>query len=424
MKQALFYLLLTFTYLLPVTGICQAPDLIIKDVNIISMVDHTIQNKKSVAVTNGIISDINDFKKIKKGKNTQVINGKNKFMMPGLAEMHSHLPAPEKIDTYLIANVAAGVTRLRAMNSEAPVLDMKELISRKSISPHIYYPLIVTEESLSKAQYVLDKTVKNAKSDGYDFIKLFGIYSEQMFDWLIASANANNIIVCGHYPKMVYLNKVITSGFKSIEHLGGYSKIKDSTELDAIIRLTKQMGTYNCPTLDWDYVAADLMLFEDYKKRLVFDNAPQHLIDGWNKELENYISKEGKDKLTKGKESYLPTFNYKMKILKKLNDNGNLLLLGSDPGGLYQMHGFNLYEEMVHWSNAGISNYDILRAGTVNPAKFFGEENQWGTIEVGKAADFLLLDKNPLEDIRNMKTTEMTIIGGKVHSKKDLLNKI
>jgi len=422
MHKILYLFLLFFTSIPAFTQ--TFPDIIVKDVNIIPISENKIINKKSIAVTSGLITEINDFKKIKKGKNTKVINGKNKFMMPGLAEMHSHLPAPEKIDTYLIANVAAGVTRIRAMNSEAPVLDMKNLISTKPIAPHIYYPFIVTEEALSKAKYVLDKTVKNLKSEGYDFIKLFSIYSEEMFDWLMEAANANNIIVCGHYPRMVSPDKVIASNFKSIEHLGGYSKIKNNIQLDSLIQLTNKYNVYNCPTLDWDYVAADLMLFDDYKKRLIFDNVPEHFITEWNKQLETYINKEGKDQILKGKEGYLPTFQYKLQILKKLNDGGCLLLLGSDPGGSFQMHGFNMYEEMTHWSDAGIGNYDILKAATINPAKFFNEETQWGTIEVGKTADLILLDKNPLDDIRYIKTVELTLVKGKVFWKKELLEKI
>lgn len=401
------------------------PDLIIKDVNIIPISENKVIKKKSISIIGGIITDITDFKKIKKGKNTQIINGKNKFMMPGLAEMHSHLPLPEKIDTYLIANVAAGVTRLRAMNSEAPVLEMKGVISKQNTTPlHIYYPFIITKDLLFSNQQQMDSLMKAVKSNGYDFIKLFSIANEDMFDWLMKAANSSNIIVCGHYPGIVKLDKVIKSGFKSIEHLGGYAKIKDSTELNNTLQLTKQYNVYNCPTLDWDYVAADLMLFEDYKKRLVFENAPQHFIDEWNTALEKYINTEGREKITKGKAAYIPIFNYKYRILKKLNDNGNLLLLGSDPGGLFQMHGFNLYEEMVHWSTMSINNYDILTAATINPAKFFNEENEWGTIEVGKDADLILLSKNPLEDIRNIKTVEITIIKGKVFKKKELLEKI
>ncbi len=388
------------------------------------MTENTVIKKKSIAITGGIISDINDFKKLKKGKTTQIINGKNKYVMPGMAEMHSHLPAPEKVDTYLISNIAAGVTRLRAMNSETDVMEMKRLIDGKAIAPEIYYPLIITDESPISSRYDMAKIIVEGKENGYSFIKLFSIKNEETFDWLMQYARESDLIVCGHYPKMVKLDKVLASGFKSIEHLGGYAKIKDDVEFNSMLGLTKKFEVYNCPTLDWDAIAANLQFFDDYKTRLVFKNAPTHLVDQWNNELENYINTEGRDKILQDKESYLPIFQNKYKVLKRMNELGCLLLLGSDPGGLYQMHGFNLYEEMVHWSKAGINNYDILLAATVTPAKFFKEETQWGTIEVNKYADLIMLDKNPLDDITNMATVQLTIVQGKVYWKKELLKKI
>jgi dihydroorotase-like cyclic amidohydrolase len=422
MKKAIFLLVLS---LITLTGIGQVkPDLIIKDVNIIPISENKLIIKQSIAVTNGIITAISDFDKIEKDKNTIIIEGQGKFVMPGLAEMHSHLPSSEKLDTFLMANIAAGVTRLRAMNSVEPVLKIKQLISTKTIAPHLYYPYIFTKNELVSSLSQVDSLMSVIKKDGYDFIKMFSIANEPLFDNLMRAANANNIIVCGHYPNMVKLDKVIASGYKSIEHLAGYEKIRSESEITDIVQLTRKHGLYNCPTLDWDVTAADLQLFDNYKKRLVFNIAPKHYLDSWNKELENYIAKTGKEKIIKGQESYLPVFQRKTHMLKKLNDAGALLLLGSDPGSLFQLHGFNMYEEMLHWANAGLSNYDILKAATINPATFFNQEKEWGTVEKGKIADLILLDKNPMEDIRNMQTLELTIIKGKVFKKTELLKKM
>src|ERR1700741_4402951 len=102
------------------------PDLIIKDVNVISMIDSKVMIKKSVAVKNGKIVQIDDFAKIKKGKNCKLIEAHGKFLMPGLAEMHSHLPSETHVDTVLMKNIAAGVPHLRVMNSELDQLALKK----------------------------------------------------------------------------------------------------------------------------------------------------------------------------------------------------------------------------------------------------------------------------------------------------------
>lgn len=422
MKKTIF-LIVFISFALAMFG-QQAADLIIKDVTIIPISENKVITKQSIAITKGIITEITDFEKIIKSKATQIIDGKGKFVMPGLAEMHSHLPNLEKIDTFLIANVAAGVTRIRVMNSKEPVLKAKQLIATKSISPNLYYPYIFTRDITISSDSQVDSLMNAIKKDGYDFIKMFSVFDESLFDKLLKAANTDNITVCGHYPKNVKLDKVLESGFKSIEHLGGYDKLMSEPEIENAIQLTKKYATYNCPTLDWDITAYNLQLFTNYKNRLVFSNAPKHFIDGWNKDLEAYIKKEGEQKINERKDGYMPTFQRKTTLLKKLNDAGALLLLGSDAGGLYQMDGFNLYEEMLSWSAAGIGNYDILKAATLNPALFFKEEKKWGTVEKGKIADLIVLDKNPLEDLKNMQTVEITIIGGKVFTKSGLLKKI
>ena len=117
----------------------------------------------------------------------------------------------------------------------------------------------------------------------------------------------------------------------------------------------------------------------------------------------------------------LPAYEKKKNILKMLYENGCHLLIGGDAGGSFQADGFNVYEEMMNWHNAGLDNYTIIKSATVTPALFFNEANKWGTIEKGKDADLIILDKNPLKDIKNITTVETTIIQGKIYKKAELL---
>jgi hypothetical protein len=404
------------------------PDVIIKDVNIIPVTKDTILVKKSIAILNGKISDINDFEKLKKNSKTKILNGTNKFLLPGLTEMHIHLPNPQKLDTFLTTMVAAGVTHVRVMYSDEPILEQRKSIESKIIKPRVYYPYLLTKNTVASSEKQVDSLFNKIKEGKYDFVKLYSMqhrkdFNDIVFDRIMTSANKSKVIVCGHYPNKIKLTKVLSSGFKSIEHLAGYSNL-NGDELEQAIKLTKQYNVYNCPTLDWDVMGYDLSFPDDYNKRLVMFNAPQHYINKWNKDLEGIVKQNGSEKILKDKQEYMPTFEKKMRILKRLNETNNLLILGGESENLFQLEGFNMHEEMVIWSNAGIANFDILKASIFNPAIFFNEDKTRGTVEVGKEANLIMLDENPLLDIKNIKTINSTIINGNIFYKSDLLKKI
>src|SRR5690606_33018250 len=107
-----------------------------------------------------------------------------------------------------------------------------------------------------------------------------------------------------------------------------------------------------------------------------------------------------------------------------LYQNECLLLIGGDAEISFQAPGFNIYEEMQNWSKIGIDNFTILKSATNTPALFFNQADEWGTIEIGRNADLIILTKNPIEDIKNIATVETTVINGKIYNTKKTLNKI
>lgn len=412
-----------FFYLLTNLIVAQKiPDLIIRDVNIITMKDDKILTKKSVAIANGKIIQIGDFSTFEKNKNTKIIKGKGQYLMPGIAEMHAHLPKIEKIDTFLRCNIAAGVTHVRIMNTEMPQLPLLQRLKNEpmAISPTLHFSQII-DKSITFNEIQFDSLITDMKSKGIAFIKLFSVANESTFDNLMAAANRNKMLVCGHYPSGVKMEKVLKSGFRSIEHFGGYSRLKDSTELLKAIDLTKENYVFNCPTLDWDIVAANLNYPNEYKSRLIFKQAPPFFLAEWEKTLQNDIKRDTLANVLKFKDSYYPTFKFKQKLLKKMSEKNCLLLLGSDPGGNFQLAGFNTHQEMLVWSQCGVDNFSILKAATISAATFFNEQNLWGTVEIGKNADLIILDKNPLLKIENITKVTKTIVNGRVFYKKEVL---
>jgi imidazolonepropionase-like amidohydrolase len=109
--------------------------------------------------------------------------------------------------------------------------------------------------------------------------------------------------------------------------------------------------------------------------------------------------------------------------LKDLADN-SILLAGSDTPNPFVIPGISLHEELELLSKAGISNYEILKAATINGAKFVDKEKSIGTVEEGKVASLLILDSNPLDDINNSKDISGVILHGNYISKKELDDKV
>ena len=118
------------------------PDLIIKDVHVITMTNNTITKTKSIAITNGKITGIDDFSKLKKNASTKVIDAKGKYIMPGLTDMHLHLPSANQHDTFINTVIAAGVTHIRIMHSDEPMKQQRVLLSKIDITPKIYFPYV------------------------------------------------------------------------------------------------------------------------------------------------------------------------------------------------------------------------------------------------------------------------------------------
>lgn len=398
------------------------------------MTSNTVTKNQNVFLKDGKIAAIGRLKDFPKSKQQTVIEGKGKYLMPGLADMHVHLPESEAVTTLLKMNVAAGVTHIRVMNSVSPQMEIKKKLESEpsAISPKIYFShLIKRDIKYSEKQF--DSLMISLKKENIDFIKVMNLFNEETYENLMRSAENHKMIVCGHYPTYLQfgnvvalkMEKVLKDNFKSIEHLGGFSTLANDEELKQTIALIKTQAIYNCPTMDWKVVASDLLFPNEFKNRLTYKILPKTIIEKWEAKYKNHIEKTGvAEKIMASKNENLLSYKKDQELLKMLYENDCLLLLGSDSGNTFQADGFNIYEEMINWSTIGIDNYTILKSATVNAASFFNQQSNWGTIEVGKIGDVILLDKNPLENIEDISTVTTTIVNGKIYQKAELLQQI
>lgn len=377
---------------------------LIKNVNIIPMDTEQVLENYAVFIKSGKIEQTGKFEDLTFPKGTRIIDGKNRYLIPGLGDMHVHIYNEHDGALYL----ANGVTLVRNMWGNSEILEKnKEVRSGKRLWPEVYTtgPLIDGKYPVWPGSFILDnpkdveEAIKKMHSEGYDAIKVYNKLSLEVYKKIVKTAHSLDIPVVGHVPGAVGLEKVITSGQQSIEHFTGYNTYSlDEKE----INLTVQSGIWNCPTLTVMYKITNL-----YK------------IKKENIEELKYVAPEAREYWSK-RGSIIFHNEGHQKLLKTLYDRGANIVAGTDVGNPYVIAGFSMHEELARMNNAGLSPYEVLLTATKNPARMLGYGDRLGTIEAGKDADLVLLEKNPLEDIANTKTIVGVMTKGRWLPKKEL----
>ncbi len=405
--------------------------LVLQGVNIVPVNSNTILIGYDVFIKGSTIEKIKPAGSMPYAKNYRVIDCKGKYVMPGLADMHAHFPddkSPIQLEEYLKLNLAAGVTTIRSMRGEAYQLALRDSISsQKKIAPNIYVSYVFPKSDSLLTKDSIEKIVIYAKNKKYDFIKYLGGINETNLNYLAESCKKNNMAVAGHaYNRS--LMRSVEAGFTSIEHyqpvLGVY--MRDSLNLNKNIKILKEKNTALCPTLSFYYVYSFGFTKEELLARSGMNVVSKTVSDAWMKDYEEALNRT-KDQLksdfeTNYVQAYKKQFIDFNPIFKKMTDDGVLILLSPDDG-MFNVPGFGMVEEMKLYKKAGLTNYQILKASTLNAAIYFKEEKSWGSVETGKKANLLLLNANPLEDLENVSKVEGTILNGKYYSQKGLISK-
>ncbi|RPI74624.1 MAG: hypothetical protein EHM45_18105 [Desulfobacteraceae bacterium] len=372
--------------------------IVFKNVNIIPMNEETVLKNCSVFVAKGKIEVIGKFEDLKIPESTKIIDAENKYLVPGFSDMHVHIEHADERILFL----ANGVTLVRNMWGSVSLLKEIEEIHKKRLPcPEIYTtgPLIDGKGAYWRGSFIIEDpnkvapAIKQMKADGFNAIKVYDKLSKEVYMEIIKTAKEINIPVMGHVPIAVGLKTVIHSGQKSIEHFNGYPAFDYYIDND-LVDLTVKSGIWNCPTL---------VVFYKFKD-----------MDKLQRQTIEEIKYVNRDLVKKWKYAtgYNPPMNRYKKLLKVLFDNGARIVAGTDTGNPFVIAGFSLHEELQYMNEAGLTPYQVLLTTTKNAAEMLGYERRLGTIEKGKDADLVLLDKNPLEDIKNTKTIAGVMVKG------------
>ncbi len=378
------------------------------------------------------------------------IDGRGKFLIPALAEMHAHIPNDTaEAERVLFMYVANGIGTIRSMLGDPSHFRLRERVRKGEI---VGPTMLLSGPSFSGQTAATPAAaaarVNDQKKAGYDFLKIHPGVPRTAFDALAAAADKASIRFAGHVPLDVGLQRALQAKYWTIDHLDGYmealagprgresenfgvnlmSRI-DESRTAALVADTKAAGVWNVPTqiLLENWYGSDSP--EAMQRRPEMQYVRPAEVAQWMSEKRRNLA----DYSAKDRERFIAV---RRRLIKTLQDAGAGLLLGSDAPQVWNVPGFSIHRELASYVAAGLTPYQALATGTRNVAAHLGtlepkslgkpqdgadgrllEPREVlqprGTIRMAANTDLVLLDANPLENIANTTRIAGVMIGGR-----------
>ena len=412
-----------------------ASAILISNTNLIDVRTGQIREGFQVVIDSGKIQQIAATLENAETYPTQ-INGSGKFLMPGLAEMHAHIPSPNtpttRIEETLFLYLSNGITTIRGMLGHPAHLELRE----KALKGEILSPRIFTSSpslngnTVTSAEEAIQK-VTAYREAGYDFLKIHPGIEREVFDQVVSTANEVGIPFAGHVPVDVGIRHALESRYASIDHVDGFleglvpesanvkphengffgfnfTSLADMDKIDELVTMARDNQVWIVPTQSlferwYAPVGSDELLKQPEMKYM-----PASTLANW---------KQRKDETTQPSTGFNVAqweqfTTVRRALIKGLQDKGHGMLLGSDAPQLFNVPGFSIHHEIQGMRAAGLAPLEIIRSGTLNPATYFGMESTFGTIAEGLDADLVLLDANPLENLEALRQISGVMVRG------------
>jgi Amidohydrolase family len=391
---------------------------------------------------------------------TKAIDLTGTYVIPGLADMHAHNQPSVSPSVYVVN----GVTTVREMSGAPFVLDWRQAIDAGTLlgprlvigSPMIDGAPSLWENVPAPVVSVADgpaarQAVRDAKGQGYDFVKVYSRLSRQAFLALADEARLQGIPIAGHCPDLVPLGEASAAGERSFEHLFDllYATSAQEAELrprvDAITLELGPFGGYaswfhQTNAIEWDAASSyspqkaaalfaqlvrdgsaqvptlatlklvDLptdVALEDPRLQYV----PASLLAAWQYELSGIFLAGRSDEESAQRRQL---FERRLALVGALRQAGVRVLAGTDNMTPWVIPGFSLHDELALLVRAGLTPLEALQAATVEPARFLGLQDTLGTVEKGKVADLVVLDADPLQAIENTTHIHAVVLRGRL----------
>jgi hypothetical protein len=428
------------------------PALVITHVTVIDPRDGSAQADRTVAIRGDRISDVTSSGGAAIPAGARVVDASGKFLIPGLWDMHIHTFfgtwVPGGNDVTLPLFIANGVTGVRDMGSElAPILEARAAIAQhRKLGPRMVIagPMLDGPKTQFPASIPITtpedgrRAVQMLAERGVDFIKIQSYVPRDAYFAIAEESRKRGLVFVGHVPDAVRGAEAANAGQKSFEHLIGIFEGSSTTEdafltgpkgpgrfLDtydaakeaALTRILVAQNTWQCPTLYWErgqWLVDAIDVTHD-------PDAPYAPVFWRDKSWPRFTASILKELDTDPLAVRQRFVTHELGIVRRLHESGVPFLAGTDtPAGVDVIPGVSLHHELARLVDAGLTPLAALQTATINPARFLGRVADLGTVERGKLADLVLLDKNPLDDIANTRAIFAVVVAGRYLSRADL----
>ena len=405
------------------------------NVNVLSMANDEVIAGQTVIIMDGIIATVGDVDEVPVPEEMTVVDGTDRFLMPGLAEMHAHVPSVTSPDLNRVLTLFAanGVTTMRGMLGRPAHLQLRQQI----VDGEVFGPRLITSGPSMNGNSVsgpadAERKVRAQHAAGYDFIKIHPGLDAAEYEAIAATAAELEIPFAGHVPAAVGVTGALAAGTATIDHLdgylaalmpadsdasGGYGGFFDvlladqvvAERIDELARKTAAASTWNVPTE---------ALFEHRVSSLTaaeLQNRPEMRYMR-KATLAQWVSAKERQENERGfsPEIGARAIELRRRLILALHEAGAGLLLGSDAPQVFNVPGFSLHDELQYLVAAGLTPFAALQTGTTAVAEFLGSNG--GYILSGRDADLVLLDANPLADISNTRRIHGVMLRGRWYS--------
>jgi imidazolonepropionase-like amidohydrolase len=424
------------------------------NVTVVPMDRERVVGGQTVIVRDGRIALVGPAETTPVPGGTARVDGGDKFLMPGLAEMHAHVPSgaatDADIERVLFLYAANGVTTARGMLGGPRHLPLRDRLARGEVVG----PALVTSGPSFNGRSATTGEAASAmvsaqKAAGYDFLKIHPGLGRGVFDDIVDAAARAGLRLAGHVPLEVGLKNALDARMLTIDHLDGYLEAMvrtitdpgsgrpgdalrtgtnttrpevdpktsqwfglnlaahlDERRIADLVARTKRAGTWNVPTqslLEHTAGAAEAAQMAAWPEMRY---VPAAQIAQWTETKAKLLQMATPEE----RGTFLLV---RRRLIEALHDGGAGLLLGSDAPQMWNVPGFSIHRELRFLVLAGLTPYEALVTGTRNVATFLGRPAGDGTVVAGARADLVLVHGNPLEDVGNAARIAGVMVGGR-----------
>ena len=398
------------------------------NVAVLPMDREGVTEAQTVVVVDGEITEVGPADQVEVGEGATILEGTGHYLMPGLAEMHAHVPPGddpprEAIEDILFLYVANGITTIRGMLGSAYQIPLADELERGDLlGPTFYVAAPSLNGNSAPTPEAAERLLRAHAAAGYDLQKIHPGVPLPAWDHMVEVAREVGLTFGGHVPADVGLAHAMVTGMSTVDHLDGYvqavappgvvSQINagqidlgglleqsvDPRRIDEIVQLTIDEDVYVVPTMYlWEnlygttdpepFLAQPEMRYVSPAQREAWRRQAAGGPLGTPEELEAF-------------------FSLRARILEALADAGAGILMGTDSPQLFNVPGFALHREIAVMAESGMTNHQILLSGTANVGRYvrehLGLDHSFGTVASGQRADLVLLGSNPLDDLDNL----------------------